>query len=246
MHIAIDRAVNIGTGAGLALAQLLEEIIMKLQLNKLMAGLVMAGGVVALVGCGGGGEPELQTKINVQVSPTDTKAITAAANIAAALDEVAVPLSTTAATALKVPGATTLTFTGPAPAGTVGGIATAKITAGAKSLITTVRAGSCKFKVTGPANAAERINDPLTNLPYAIDDPATTTVDEAAEITVDPCAFSTANLTGLSSTPVKRTVTITIGTATVTSEVEATSVNGVVKFNGKDVATQSATGSISF
>jgi len=238
MHIAIDRAVNIGTGAGLALAQLLEEIIMKLQLNKLMAGLVMAGGVVALVGCGGGGEPELQTKINVQVTPTDTKAITAAANIAAALDEVAVPLSTTAATALKVPGATALTFTGPAPVGTVGGIATAKITAGAKSLTTTVKAGSCKFIVTGPANADDRITKPDTNpaAPYAIND----------EITVSPCAFSTADLTGLSSTPVKRTVTITIGTATVTSEVDATSVNGVVKFNGKDVATQSATGSISF
>ena len=212
---------------------------MKLQLNKLMAGLVMAGGVVALVGCGGGGEPELVTKIKTTVTATDTKAVAVAATLAKALDEVTLPLSTTAATALKVPGATALTFTGPAPAGTVGGIATAKITAGAKSLITTVSAGSCKFKVTGPENADERITKPDTNpaAPYAIGD----------EITVSPCAFASGDVNNLSSTATKVTVTVTIGTATVEASVDATKdANGVVKFNGTDVATQSPTGSISF
>lgn len=239
MHIAIDQAVNIYTGAGVALAQLLEEIYMKLQLNKLMAGLVMAGGVVALVGCGGGDTPDLVTKISTTVQATDTKAVAVATNLTKALDEVALPLSTTAATALKVPGATELKFTGPAPAGTVGGIATAQITAGAKSLITTVSAGSCKFKVTGPALAADRITKPDTNpaVPYAIGD----------EITVSPCAFSTGDVNNLSSTASKVTVTVTIGTATIEASVDATKdASGVVKFNGTEVATQSTTGSISF
>ena len=35
---------------------------MKFQLNKLMAGLVMAGSAVALVGCGGGDAPDLLPK----------------------------------------------------------------------------------------------------------------------------------------------------------------------------------------
>ena len=56
---------------------------MKLQLNKLMAGLVMAGGAVALVGCGDGGSPELAVSGNVVSSVT--KADTAAISVAQAV-----------------------------------------------------------------------------------------------------------------------------------------------------------------
>jgi hypothetical protein len=191
------------------------------------------------VGCGDGGSPELVTKIEATVKATDTKAIAVARNIAAALDEVALPLSVAAAAALNVPGATTLTFTGPAPTGTVGGIATATIAAGEKSLDTTVSAGSCKFKVTGPADPTKRITKPNTNpaAPYAIGD----------EIVVESCTISTDELTGLNTTPRSRTVTVTIGTATVTARVQAVKeADGTVKFNGQEVATQSETGALSF
>jgi len=50
---------------------------MKLRLNKLMAGLVMAGGALALVGCGGGDAPTLVLKSDatVQVTKNDIASI---------------------------------------------------------------------------------------------------------------------------------------------------------------------------
>lgn len=213
---------------------------MKLRLNKLVAGMAVAGSALALVACGGGGAPDIITAVEATVSATNTQAITAATNLTTAIAGTSLNLGTAAAAAMNVPTNSTLVFAAK-PAGSAAGvIANATITSGTQSLQTTVSAGSCKFEVTGPADAALRITKPGTNpaAPYALGD----------VITVTPCAFKTADLTGLSTTPVSKTITITIGNATVETSAEVTKdpVSGVVKFNGTTVATQSSTGSLSF
>ena len=162
MHIAIDQAVNIDTGAGLALAQLLEEIFMKLQLNKLMAGLVMAGGVVALVGCGGGGTPDLVVTENLstKISKNDSSAITAAKTILSEASSVSVTVPSTGLefTQESSPG-NTATVAGNAPANSVltvtpstttGLVGTFAISSGTDNEVTgDVEPGSCVFVVRG-------------------------------------------------------------------------------------------------
>lgn len=207
---------------------------MKLRLNKLMAGLVMAGGALALVGCGGGDAPDLlPTKIEAPIAAGNTTAVTLAKNVATALNGDAIALSPTAATNLGVPAGSTLTFTG---AGTgTGAIGAATISAGTKSLTTNVTAGSCVFEVTGPAAAADRI-EKSAGVPYAIGD----------KITVTPCSI-TSDVSDLQEgATATRTVTITLGTGgTVTSEVTVERKDGKIIMNGTPVANVSATGGIS-
>lgn len=123
---------------------------MKLRLNKLMAGLVMAGAAVALVGCGGGDAPDLvvQTDAVTTVSPATvgtTKVLVAAASGA----------TFTLPTALTFTGTTNAT----APAGSVLEInqkpdatgnefAGFKLTSGSDSVTGVIEAGSCRFRVT--------------------------------------------------------------------------------------------------
>lgn len=57
---------------------------MKLQLNKLMAGLVLAGSVVALVGCGGGDAPTLTVKSDAVTDISPATVSTAKVIVAAA------------------------------------------------------------------------------------------------------------------------------------------------------------------
>lgn len=207
---------------------------MKLRLNKLMAGLVMAGGVVALVGCGGGDAPDLlPTDIEATVVATDANAVKLASNVAVALAGTPIALTSTAATNLGVPAGSTLTFTGTGTG--AGAIAAATLNSGTKSLQTNVTAGSCKFTVTGPTNAADRI-EKSAGVPYAIGD----------VITVNPCAL-TAPVSDLQDgQTVTRLVTITLGNGgTVTAEAEIKRENGEIIINDEPVATVTATGGIS-
>lgn len=152
MHIAIDQAVNIDTGAGLALAQLLEEIFMKLQLNKLMAGLVMAGSVVALVGCGDGDEPTLVVTEDSPLQITkavvaDTKTLVEAGS--GAVFEMPSAISFENVTG-GAPGTTStapvITLTQTTDAAT-DAIADFVMTDGDDEIEGTVDAGSCVFRV---------------------------------------------------------------------------------------------------
>ena len=218
---------------------------MKLRLNKLMAGLVMAGGAVALVGCGGGDAPDLlPTKIDVSIAPGSSN--TLAKNVISALNGEALPLSTAAVANMGLPaGTTTLTFTGPGTG--TGAVGAATIVSGTKSLTTNVTAGSCVFEVTGPAAEADRIVNPATGVAYKIDNPATTTVNEADKITVNPCSI-TSDVSDLQPGQTgTRSVTITLGTSgTVTSTVKVErKADGTLLMNDKPVANVSATGGIS-
>lgn len=211
---------------------------MKLRLNKLMAGLVMAGGVVALVGCGGGDAPDLSPKdIEATVVATDANAVKLASNVAVALAGTPIALTATAATNLGVPAGSTLTFTGTGTG--AGAIAAATLTSGTgtdtKTLQTNVTAGSCKFTVTGPDNAAARI-EKSAGVPYEIGD----------VITVNPCAL-TAPVSDLQDgQTVTRLVTITLGNGgTVTAEAEIKRENGKIIINDEPVANVTATGGIS-
>lgn len=140
---------------------------MKLRLNKLMAGLVMAGGAVALVGCGGGDAPDLlPTKIEANIVATDANAVKLASNVAVALvGTPALQLSATAASNIGAPAGSTLSFTGPLTG--PGAIAKATIVSGTQSLQTNITAGSCKFTVTGPEAASDRISFSLAAYPLS-------------------------------------------------------------------------------
>lgn len=124
---------------------------MKLRLNKLMAGLVMAGSALALVGCGGGGAPDLVVK---------TDAVTAVSP--ATIDTTKVLVAAASGATFTLP--TELTFVGTsgnatAPAGSVLEItqkpdasgnefAGFKLTSGSDSVTGVIEAGSCLFRVT--------------------------------------------------------------------------------------------------
>jgi hypothetical protein len=78
---------------------------MKLRLNKLMAGLVMAGGVMALVGCGGGGAPDLVTKASENLTVKATAASVQAIDGTSFSFPNGVPaFGTTAATTFEIGG----------------------------------------------------------------------------------------------------------------------------------------------
>ncbi|MDZ4189030.1 MAG: hypothetical protein U1D25_13110, partial [Hydrogenophaga sp.] len=118
---------------------------MKLRLNKLMAGLVMAGGAVALVGCGGGDAPTLVVKANSVTSITNTPA-------AVATTKVLVEAATGAAftlPALSFDNAVSTSAAAAAPVGAVLEISTATPAAG-----TITAATIAAFKITAPTGAA--------------------------------------------------------------------------------------------
>lgn len=136
---------------------------MKLQLNKLTAGMVLAGSVVALVGCGGGDAPTLKpaaAKVEKTIIATDQAAVTAAKTTVAALGTTGADFSIPADTPFdgsttKIPAGSTLNLA-PSASTETGAIADFSITVpgSTKTAEGTLLAGSCKFKVTGPSNTA--------------------------------------------------------------------------------------------
>lgn len=128
---------------------------MKLQLNKLMAGLVMAGGVVALVGCGGGGTPDLVVTTNsVSAISKDAAAVATAKVLVEAASGVTFTLPSAltftkvdAAADATAPASSVLEITKKADA-TGTEIASFKLSSGADSVIGVIEGGSCLFRPT--------------------------------------------------------------------------------------------------
>jgi hypothetical protein len=127
---------------------------MKLQLNKLMAGLALAGSVVALVGCGGGDAPTLvinQDATLPEIKGSDSASVATARTIftAASGASFTLPALTLAGVGNEnkdVPASSVLEVTAkPSPTGNE--IGNFKLVNGADSAEGTIEAGSCVFKV---------------------------------------------------------------------------------------------------
>lgn len=127
---------------------------MKLQLNKLMAGLVMAGSVVAMVGCGGGGTPDLVVKTNsVSGISKDAAAVTTAKVLVEAASGVTFTLPSaltftkvSAAADATAPASSVLEVTKKADA-TGTEIANFKLSSGTDAVTGVIEGGSCRFRV---------------------------------------------------------------------------------------------------
>jgi hypothetical protein len=127
---------------------------MKLQLNKLMAGLALAGSVVALVGCGGGDAPTLVVTSDAVIPVGDSTVSSARSVVGAAssgvtfdLPALSFPAKTPDTTAANAPAGSVLTLTTrTAPVGKE--IADFTLTSGSTGKVTgVVLAGSCEFEV---------------------------------------------------------------------------------------------------
>lgn len=189
---------------------------MKLQLNKLMAGLVMAGGAVALVGCGDGGSPTLGASSNLTktIKAGDSTAIAGAQTITKAFGEAGANFSlgtklvfdanvTPGANPTAVPPIPANSTLNLNPTTKTGAIADFKITAPntTKTVEGIVLPGSCKFRVTGPTDVALLLEGYVVGEDYAFNN----------------CVLG-ANTNGVSvgvQTPVG--VTLTLGTSTITA-----------------------------
>lgn len=201
---------------------------MKLQLNKLMAGLVMAGGAVALVGCGGGDAPTLgaATNVTAAVTATNLTAIATAQTVVAATGETGAnyPLGTTVVfnsvvgggTVPAIPANSTLNLN---PTTTTGAIADFKITAPntTKTVEGVVKPGSCNFEVTGPIDAAQLLDGYTVGQTYSI---AT-------------CGFTIPTTSALVGTPATLTPTLTLGTTVIPA---STTITVTIQDNGSVTA----------
>jgi hypothetical protein len=127
---------------------------MKLQLNKLMAGLVLAGSAVALVGCGGGDTPTLVVTSDA-VIPVSASTVSSARSVVGAassgvtfdLPALSFPAKTAGTTAAAAPAGSVLTLTTKTAPGDKE-IAEFILTSGSTGKVTgVVLAGSCEFKV---------------------------------------------------------------------------------------------------
>lgn len=220
---------------------------MKLQLNKLMAGLVMAGGAVALVGCGDGGSPTLGASSNLTktIKAGDTVAIQGAQTIAKAFGETGAnfPLSSAIVFDANVTPGANSTAVPPIPAnGTLNlnpstnaaAIADFKITAPntTKTVEGIVLPGSCNFQVTGPIDTAQLLDGYVVGQIYRIGTCAFTVPTATVNALVNTPVTLTPTLTlGNTTLPASRTITITVndnGSVTAQVPVETTTVvNGV-------------------
>ncbi|MDP3927335.1 MAG: hypothetical protein Q8Q84_28805 [Hydrogenophaga sp.] len=128
---------------------------MKLRLNKLMAGLVMAGGALALVGCGGGDAPTLVVQDDAVVAVSKAEAASTRALVAAGTGAEFVLPSTIDFQEVNgdtVVGSTTtaakpvITFTTTAD-GSPDAVADFSMKDGTDTVTGTVDAGSCRYRV---------------------------------------------------------------------------------------------------
>lgn len=190
---------------------------MKLRLNKLMAGLVMAGSVMALVGCGGGDAPTLfvQTDAVTTIGP-------------ASVDTAKVLVDAASGATFKLPA---LTFDNKVPAGadamspadavleitkkagaTGAAIADFSLTSGADKVTGVINAGSCEFVVgnaTGIFAASWIVGQTYVQSPCAITLPV---VNAAVGTTVNVPVVLTLGTFKITASDGK-TITITITAA---------------------------------
>lgn len=217
---------------------------MKLQLNKLMAGLVMAGGVVALVGCGDGGSPTLGASSNVTTAINATN-LAAAQTVTNALGSAGadfklstaivfdanVTAGSTSTAVPTIPANSTLNLN---PTTNTKAIADFKITAPntTKTVEGVVLPGSCNFQVTGPIDTAALLDGYVVGQTYRIGTCAFTLPTATVNALVNTPVTLTPTLTlGNITAPASRTITITVndnGSVTTQVPVETTTVvNGV-------------------
>ncbi len=215
---------------------------MKLKLNKLMAGLVMAGSVATLVGCGDGGSPTLGASSNVTTAinaanlasaQTVTKAFGDAGadfKLATAIvfDANVTPGSTSTGVP-TIPANSTLNLN---PTTNAGAIADFKITAPntTKTVEGIVLPGSCNFQVTGPIDTAALLDGYVVGQIYRIGTCAFTLPTATVNALVNNPVTLTPTLTlGNTTTPAAKTITITVNdNGSVTAQVPVTTVvNGV-------------------
>lgn len=199
---------------------------MKLQLNKLMAGLVMAGGAVALVGCGDGGSPTLGASSNITkvIKAGDTVAIQGAKTITSAFGEAGAnfPLGTKLVFDANVTPGAKPTDIPPIPANsilnlnpttTAGAIADFKITAPNtnKTVEGIVLPGSCKFRVTGPSDLALLLDGYVIGEDYAFNNCVLGANTNGVSVGVPTEVGSTLTL-GSTTIAASRTIKVTVKT----------------------------------
>ena len=224
---------------------------MKLQLNKLMAGLVMAGGAVALVGCGDGGSPTLgaSSDLTKTIKAGDTVAISAAQTIVKAFGETGADfklataivfdanVTTPAASVPTIPANSVLNINPTTVAGAIGDF---KITAPNtdKTVEGVVLPGSCKFQVTGPTDQTKLLGGYIVGETYQINDCAITLPTAKANVLVGVIAALNPSLTLKSTTTeANRTISITVNdNGSVTARVPTTNAQGVTTFTTVDMA----------
>ena len=219
---------------------------MKLRLNKLMAGLVMAGGALALVGCGGGGAPTLGAANNVTaaVSATNQTAINTARTVIAATGAAganfavptAIPFNSVSGggTPPVIPAGSVLNLS---PTAASGAIANFQITAPntSKTVQGVVEPGSCNFRVTGPVDAAQLLDGYVVGQVYTIGTCRFTIPSSGAPVGAPAVLTPTLTL-GSVVIPANTTITVTIqDNGAVTAQVP-TVVNGVTTFTTVTVA----------
>lgn len=186
---------------------------MKLQLNKLMAGLVMAGGAVVLVGCGDGGSPTLGASSNA-TTPINATNLAAAQTVTKAFGSAGSDFKLATAIVfdanVTTPGAGVPTIPANSvlninPTTVAGAIGDFKITAPntTKTVEGIVLPGSCNFQVTGPIDTAQLLDGYTVGQIYRI----------------GTCAFTlpTATVNALVNTPVTLTPTLTLGNDVLTT-----------------------------
>ena len=190
---------------------------MKLRLNKLMAGLVLAGSVMALVGCGGGDAPDLVVKADAVTTISPTSVATAKVLVEAA-----------SGATFTLPAALTFAKDGApadatAPAGSVleisaktgatgSAIADFKLSSGTDSVTGVIEAGSCRFKVetaTGIFATNWVVGQTYIQNPCAITLPV---VNAAVGATLNVPVQLTLGTTKITASNKTVTITVTPGT----------------------------------
>lgn len=218
---------------------------MKFRLNKLMAGLVMAGGALALVGCGGDA-PALGAASNLTaaVSATNQTAINTARTVIAATGDAganfavntAIPFNSVSGggTPPVIPAGSVLNLN---PTTASGAIADFKITAPntSKAVEGVVEPGSCNFRVTGPVNTAQLLDGYVVGQIYTIGT-CRFTIPSSGALVNAPVSLTPTLTLGDVVIPANTTITITIqDNGSVTAQVP-TVVNGVTTFTTVTVA----------
>lgn len=221
---------------------------MKLQLNKLMAGLVMAGSVMALVGCGDGGSPTLGASSNVTaaIKAGDATAITTAQTVTKAFGDTGAnfQLGTAIVFDSNVSNPTGGVPTIPAnsvlninPTTVAGAIGDFKITAPntTKTVEGVVLPGSCNFQVTGPIDVAQLLDGYTVGQIYRIGTCAFTIPTTSSLVNTQTNLTPTLTL-GTVVLPANKTISITVNdNGSVTAQVPTT-VGGVTTFTPVTVA----------
>ena len=205
---------------------------MKLRLNKLMAGLVMAGGALALVGCGGGDAPTLVVKTDavttVSAATVDTTKVLVEAATGATFTLPALTFAKDSAPAdATAPAGSVLEITKKATA-TGAEIADFKLSSGADNVTGVIEAGSCRFRVTAATGVFATnwvvgqtyVQSPCSITLQVVNAPVGGTVSAPVQLTLGTTTVAATNktVTVTVEAGTGNTATIKVGDSTITVE----------------------------